>query len=217
MIAVYLGILIAIIIYYILKPAPSKKQDCRVARAGDVEHMAPLVSKINDLSNKSFVFNGETVNIRDYETFVISGESMGECGIHTGNGVLVSRLFDKGGLKKGTIIIYEIDPGRYVHDHPNAVKPQYGFKIRQFIDYIDLSDTNESIYAVVKRGNADLDDEENKNMLFAKLDKARKYLNNQKVIVSVTYKDRRKDYSIHSFQELYGVVKYIIPEEYMKA
>lgn len=55
-----------------------------------------------------------------------------------------------------------------------------------------------------------------KNLLFTKLDKARKYFNNQIVTISITYKDGIKDYSVHSFAELYGFVKYIIPETYMK-
>lgn len=216
MIAVYLIILVAIIIYYVTKPTPNRKQECRIAKAGDVEHISPLVSKINDLSNKTFCFNDENVNIRDYEVFIVDGESMSNCGIHTGNGVLVSRLFNKQEISNGTIVIYEIDPTRYVHDHPEALKPQYGFKIRQFLGYADLKESNEQIYQSVQRIDVDLNDEKFKELLFTKLDKARNYFNSQVVTISITYKDGIKDYSIHSFSELYGVVKYIIPESYMK-
>lgn len=216
MIAVYLIILVAIIIYYITRPTPVRKQEYRVAKAGDVDHISPLVSKINDLSNKVFCFDGENVNIKDYEVFIVDGESMSNCGIHTGNGVLVSRLFNKQDINTGTIVIYEIDPTRYVHDHPDAAKPQYGFKIRQFLGYADLNRDNYQIYESVKNIDTDLENTQFKELLFAKLNKARNYFNNQVVTISITYKEGIKDYSIHSFAELYGIVKYIIPESYMK-
>lgn len=216
MIAVYLLILVAIIIYYITRPTPVRKQEYRVARAGDVDHISPLVSKINDLSNKIFCFDGENVNIKDYEVFIVNGESMSNCGIHTGNGVLVSRLFNKQEISNGTIVIYEIDPTRYKHDHPDAVSPQYGFKIRQFLGYADLNKDNEKIYESVKKIDLDLTESKFKNLLITKLNKARPYFKDQVVTISITYKDGIKDYSIHSFSELYGIVKYIIPESYMK-
>lgn len=216
MIVAYLGIIIAVIIYYIAKPAPDNKREYRIAKAGDVAHMSPLTSKINDLSNRSFRYNGEIVSIKDYEVFVVYGESMSCCGIHTGNGVLVSRLFDKAKLANGTIVIYEIDPNRYVNDHPEADQPQYGFKIRQFLDYADLGESNEMICEKIMKIDDELNNEEYKGMLVGKLDKARKYFNSQKVTISITYKDDKKDYSVHSFTELYGVVRYIIPDEYMK-
>ena len=216
MIAVYLLILVAIIIYYITRPTPVRKQEYRVARAGDVDHISPLVSKINDLSNKIFCFDGENVNIKDYEVFIVNGESMSNCGIHTGNGVLVSRLFNKQEISNGTIVIYEIDPTRYKHDHPDAVSPQYGFKIRQFLGYADLNKNNENIYESVKKIDLDLTESKFKDLLITKLNKARPYFKDQVVTISITYKDGIKDYSIHSFSELYGIVKYIIPESYMK-
>lgn len=216
MIVIYLLILIAIIIYYVTRPTPNRKQDYRVAKAGDVKRISPLVSRINDLSNKTFCFNGENVNAKDYEIFIVDGESMSNCGIHTGEGVLVSRLFNKQEINSGTIVIYEINPNRYVHDHPEADKPQYGFKIRQFLGYADLNDSNDIIYDKIKNIDKDLNNAPFKNLLFTKLDKARKYFNNQIVTISITYKDGIKDYSVHSFAELYGFVKYIIPETYMK-
>lgn len=215
MIAVYLGVIIAIILYYIAKPTPDNKQTYRVAKAGDVEHMSPLESKINDLSNKSFIFNGKRINIKDYEVFVVDGESMSNCDIHTGNGVLVSRLFNKNELENGAIVIYEIDPNRYKHDHPESNIPQYGFKIRQFIGYADLYEENEVIYNKIQHIDTELKEEKFKKLLYQKLDKARKYFQDKKVIVSITYKDNQKDYSIHSLSELYGIVKYIIPDKYI--
>ncbi len=219
MIVIYLLILVAIIIFYATRPTPNRKQekqDYRVAKAGDVDHISPLVSKINDLSNKTFCFNGENVNAKDYEIFVVDGESMSRCGIHSGNGVLVSRLFNKQEINNGSIVIYEINPDRYVHDHPNADKPQYGFKIRQFLGYADLNESNNDIYDKIKDIDKDLNNASFKELLFTKLDKARGYYNNQIVTISITYKEGAKDYSVHSFAELYGLVKYIIPETYMK-
>ncbi|WP_303875354.1 hypothetical protein [Bacteroides acidifaciens] len=215
MIAVYLGVIIAIILYYIAKPTPDNKQTYRIAKAGDVEHMSPLESKINDLSNKSFIFNGKRINIKDYEVFVVDGESMSNCDIHTGNGVLVSRLFNKNELENGAIVIYEIDPNRYKHDHPESNISQYGFKIRQFIGYADLYEENEVIYNKIQHIDTELKEEKFKKLLYQKLDKARKYFQDKKVIVSITYKDNQKDYSIHSLSELYGIVKYIIPDKYI--
>lgn len=214
-IAVYLLILVIIVIYYVCRPTPDRKQEYRIAKAGGVNHVSPLVRKISDLSNKTFCFNGENVNVKDYEIFVVDGESMSNCGIHTGNGVLVSRLFNKREINNGAIIIYEIDPNRYVHDHPNDAKPQYGFKIRQFLGYADLSESNESIYEKIKNIDKDLSDKSYKELLLKKINKSRNYFNNQIVIISITYSDGEKDYSIHSFAELYGIVKYIIPKAYM--
>ncbi len=216
MITLYLLILVAIVIFYVTRPTPNRKQNYRVAKGGDVDHVSPLVRKINDLSNRTFRFNEDIVDAKDYEIFVVDGESMSTCGIHTGNGVLVSRLFNKQEINNGSIVIYEINPDRYVHDHPNADKPQYGFKIRQFLGYANLNESNDDVYDKIKDIDKDLNNASFKNLLFTKLDKARGYYNNQIVTISITYKEGVKDYSVHSLAELYGLVKYIIPETYMK-
>lgn len=216
MMVMYLLILICLIVYYMSRPAPDRKQKCRVAKAGDVNHVSPLISTINDLSNKTFNYNGENVNFRDYEIFIVDGESMARCGIHTGDGVLVSRLFDKCGMNNGTVVIYEIDPNRYINDNPDVKETQYGYKIRQFLAYADLNKSNQDIYESIKNVDLDLGDISFKELLLKKIDKARKYFSNQIVTISITYKGDEKDYSIHSFSELYGIVKYVIPESYMK-
>lgn len=219
MIVVYLFLLVCIIIYYISRPTPNRKREYPVAKAGGVDRLSPLTSKINDLSNKSFKYNGENVDIKDYEVFIVDGESMSKCRIHTGNGVLVSRLFDKENLKNGQVIIYEIDSKRYLYDHPEAdpEKAQHGFKIRQFLDYVDLGNDNDTIYEKVRKIDDDLNENKYRELFFQKLDKARCYIGDQKVIISLTYKNGSdKDYSVHTLSELYGEVKFIIPEEIIR-
>lgn len=220
MIVVYLCVLVGIVLYYILKPSPKRKREYRVTKAGDVEHISSLTRTINDLSNKSFMYGGKSIDIDNYEIFIVDGESMSKCGIHTGNGVLVSRLFDKTNVQSGSVIIYEINPDRYIFDHPEEDRrnEQYGFKIRQFLGYADLSQDNKAICEQLINVDNSLANSEHASILFRKLDKARRYYHpSTKVTISITYKKEYKDYSVHSLSELYGIVSYIIPSDMIKS
>lgn len=219
MIAIYFIIIAGIIIYYLTRPTPAPRQTSyRNATAGDVEHIPPLVSRINDLSNKSFKYEGKDVNIKDYEVFIVNGDSMQKCGIRTGNGVLVSRVFDRNQLHRGDIIVYEINPERYRADHPENENAPCGFKIRQYLCHASLTEDNEAICNEAAEADPALTEHDGRSRLSAKLDKARRYYQgNASIIISITYRNgTEKDYSIHAASELYGVVKYIIPDELIK-
>ena len=219
MIVIYFIIIAGIVIYYLTQSTPAPKQaSYRNATAGDVEHIPPLVSRINDLSNKSFKYEGKNVDIKDYEVFIVNGDSMQKCGIRTGNGVLVSRIFDRNQLHRGEIIVYEINPERYRADHPGNENAPCGFKIRQYLCHACLTESNEDIYNEAAEADPALKENANRSKLLAKLEKAREYYEaNANVIISITYRNgTEKDYSIHAASELYGVVKYIIPDELIK-
>lgn len=218
MLVIYLGILAAIIIFFITRPVKKYTRTYKVAKAGGVDQVSPLTREINDLSNKTFKFGNQLLNTDDYEIFIVDGESMADIGIHTGNAVFVTKVADRLKLnaEKENVIVFAIDPTRYKTEHPDDARKEYGFKIRQFLGYIDLSKEDELLYEELKSIDPAASCERNRHAFLAKIAKARQYFSGL-VIVSATYKEEGKDYSIHSLSELYGVVNYIIPKEVIKS
>lgn len=217
MLVIYLGILAAIIIYFIARPVKKDTRTYKVAKAGGVDQVSPLTREINDLSNKTFKYGNQILNTNDYEIFIVDGESMAKIGIHTGNAVFVTKLADPSMLKtaKEHVIVFEIDPTRYKKEHPEDLRKEYGFKIRQFLAFMDLSKDDNELYEELKNIDSEASCPRNRDAFLAKITKARHYFK-ELVIVSATYKEGVKDYSIHSPRELYGVVNYIIPKEIIK-
>lgn len=212
---VILFVLAGIFLYFLFKPQRKPVYSTYpVAAAGDATHASKLVRVINNLSNKNFVLDGKTIDAGMYEIFIVDGESMSHCGIHTGNGLLVNHYADKLRMPVGSVVVYEVNRERYLKEHPEMVADCGEFKVRQLLGYAQISENNDAIYEQLKGRDADLSSAPFKQILFDKLDKARKYgIDNQTVTISITYREGEKDYSIHTLAELYGIVMYIIPKE----
>lgn len=208
-------ILAAIFIYFILLPQRDSGYMYKVVAAGFPGRVNNLVLVRNDLHNTKFIFDGKTIDSKKYEICIVKGESMAKCGIHTDNGVLINRDFEKTQLASGTVVIYKVNKERFANDHPGANDGCCEFKARQLLGYVQIDDDNEVIFSVLAERDPDLKKEAFHNMLDGKLKKARSYYGNTKqtVTISITEKDGSKDYSVHTLNELYGVVSYIIPKE----
>ena len=210
-----LFVLAGIFVYFLLKPQLKPIGNIyKVAAAGDATHASKLVRLVNNLSNKNFILDGKTIDAGMYEIFIVEGESMAHCGIHTGNGLLVNRYTDKLHIPVGSVVVYEVNRERYLKEHPELAADCGEYKVRQLLGYAKINEDNGTIYNQLKGSDADLSSDFFKKTLFGKLDKARKYgITDEIVTVSITYKEGQKDYSIHTLTELYGLVMYIIPKE----
>lgn len=208
-------LLAGIFVYFLLQPQRRfEGRMYKVAAAGEASHASNLVRVLNNLSNKNFVFNGEIIDASNYEIFIVNGESLANCDIHTGNGLLVDRYIDKSRISTGMVVVYEVNKQRYVKEHPEMGNNCGEFKIRQLLGYVQIENNNNDICKELIEKDPDLSQETYQKVLFDKLDRARCYgINNQIVTISITYKDGYKDYSVHTLSELYGVVMYIIPKD----
>lgn len=210
-----LFVLAGIFVYFLLKPQRKPASNTYpVAAAGDATHASKLVRILNNLSNKNFILDGKIIETSNYEIFIVDGESMAHCDIHSGNGLLIDHYTDKLHIPVGSVVVYEVNRERYSKERPEMKVNCGDFKVRQLLGYAQISDDNEVIFQQLKDSDSDLSTEIFKKILFEKLDKARKYgIENQIVTISITYKEGQKDYSVHTLDELYGLVMYIIPKE----
>ncbi|MBQ9312154.1 MAG: hypothetical protein IJ213_03810 [Bacteroidales bacterium] len=219
MVALYILLVLMCMLYFFVRPKRQvQKKSYYIAYGGEVEHVDGLTRKINDLSNIDFDFEGQSIDLDNYEIFVVDGDSMSKYGIETGNGIIVKRIIsDKKEIEKNSIVIYQIDSTRYMKEHKDVEKIVNGFKMRCLLGYSTLKNTNEEIYNSIKDLDSDLEQKEYKDKLFFKLDSIRNIFPEQDITISTTYKDKQeKDYSIHTLPEIYGKVEYIIPKDCIK-
>lgn len=96
-------------LYFFVRPKRQvQKKYYYIAYGGEVEHIDGLTRKINDLSNIDFDFEGQSIDLDNYDIFVVDGDSMSKYGIETGNGIIVKRIIsDKKEIEKNSIVIYQ--------------------------------------------------------------------------------------------------------------
>ncbi|MDE6528525.1 MAG: hypothetical protein K2L78_05715 [Muribaculaceae bacterium] len=199
------------------KPAQTK---CKVVKAGkvaDITKVSPLTATINSLDNKKFVIDGKPVDIHDYELFVVDGESMRQRDIHTGNGLLVSRLnmSEKHSLRAKDLIVLELDTDltQKLHGKECGIHGCPIFKLREFLGYIPDKET-------LKTRLSDLgvnDSMELFDKTLKKFDIVRQHYNgSEPLLLSDTYDNSGRCFSFHSARFVYGKVIYVMPKQVIK-
>lgn len=213
--SVILGLLIVGLIVLLLNIKPGKKVQCKIVKAGNISKVTKLTATINNLDNKSFVHEGEKLDLTKYEIFVVDGESMAKKDIHTGNGLLVAKLYgeEKLGLSGTPLIVFEIDKDRRQFRHPGEELSDLSeYKLREFVAYIrnreELKDVIQRLAAL--QGSSSLKEEET---IWQKYEKAVDfYKDSIPLIMSFTYPDEQQNYSFHHPRFLIGKVEYVIPK-----
>jgi len=169
--------------------------------------MRPL-RQVSDISNLNLVSGGVRIRISDYEPFVVEGESMSMANIHSEDIVLVRQLTgeDRLHLQKDNIIAFTYE----VKDDKTGTK---GYKLRQFIDYIEDINAEMNIEEWCKKHNI-----VERTTFQEKLQKAqeRPKKDSEMYICSKTWHDGKLDYSFHSIVNLYGKVEFCIPQDKLK-
>ena len=220
---VFALILAAIFVYYLLKPTPNSRIEnelfqYQVAAAGNPRHYRSTALVRNNIFQKNLIFNGRVVNHTNYETFIVDGESMAGCGIHANDGILVDKHINKNEIEAGEVVVYEVDKDRLRKNNPETEENDHSkFKVRQLLGYIQIDNDDNKICDFLGEKDSNLKEENFRVILKEKLKKARDYgIRNGVVTITVTTlpdKGGKKDYSVHTLQELYGVVRYIISRD----
>ena len=203
------------LVVLLLSIKPAIKSQCKIVLAGDISKVTNLTATINNLDNKSFVYNREKIDMSKYDIFVVDGESMAKENIHTGNGLLVRRLYGEENLNlSGTpLLVFEIDQDRKHARNPQEdIQPISEYKLRKFIGYIS---SNDDLTKTLDRLSSQCDlDEKTKDKVIDKFCKATKFYDNSyPLIMSFTYPDEQLNFSFHHPKFLIGKVDYIIPKK----
>ncbi|QIU96710.1 hypothetical protein [Bacteroides faecium] len=212
---IILVLLIGALAVLLFSIKPAEKSQCKIVKAGDISKVTKLTATINNLDNKSFVYEREKIDLSKYDIFVVDGESMAKKNIHTGNGLLVSKLYgeEKFRLSGTPLLVFEIDKERKHIRNPHEDIPLFiEYKLREFIGYIS---NDEGLGVMIQQLSAqDNIDEERKNNIFQKFHKAFDFYDGTTpLIMSYTYPDDQLGYSFHHPRFLVGKVEYIIPKK----
>lgn len=210
--------LIGVLVLFLANTKPQEGTKCKVVKAGEISKLPSLTATINNLDEKIFVYNGEKQNISDYDIFVVDGESMAQNGIHTGNGILVKKLYgeQKLQLSDSPLVVFEIDPDRKRYRNPNAelpVEPEY--KLRKFVAYFKCGDDVDADLQRMLEVNPSLADK--RDDIVERYKNAINYYQGiDTLIISSTWRDGAIGYSFHPVKYLFGRVEYIIPKNAIK-
>lgn len=169
---------------------------------------------------------GETVSLKGYTPYVISGHSLEPLGINNGS-IAYVKVLERDDIKNGNLndlinryIVLNIDYKRTQKEHPLKSLPvTSGKKARKVVNIVptklskeEITKSLENLLSCDKEYNSK--DERDKQSYLSKLiDKyefaTKYYEQNNQLIISVTYKEgKEKDYSFHSPDWLYGIIEY---------
>lgn len=211
----YVIILIAILLTLILLGNSGGKK-IRYVYAGkpEGEEYAPISQ--SDIENTDFISdNKESMDISSYKVFIVKGTSLEPEEISNGSTIFVqmiywwqrklaySKCIEE--LKYKRFIILQNDAKRGKKENPQR-KILNGLKIRRVVEVVDNSLSKEHLMDILKEKESmpvDLLEHVYSKYIFAC-----NYYKNEKLILSVTYKDGIKGYSFHSINYLRGIVKY---------
>ncbi len=172
--------------------------------------------------NRPIYREGEQeIDVSSLKQFVVVGHSLEPLGIRDGDILYVS-VEDKEHptdtkLLIGRFVVYNIDTERTRVEHPlKTIDVTTGWKARKVLAVVKTKQEKENIREEVKKfiaeGEENLIEADVETCVQRVLDKysfaSRYYNEDDELLMSVTYKDGKKDLSFHSPRYLYGIVKY---------
>jgi len=190
--------------------APTRKY--KVVKAGDPMKEAPLSILKKNLYNKTYNINGNVVNPRNYEIFIVEGDSMGQVNVKSGDAIFVKKINDFGKLniKQNTVLLFEIDHKKDL-DNCEKKKLPKEYKLRRFVQYIkDDNEFNRWINSLHCKNN-EIDNIRSKYSECIKIYKNNN--SNQDCVFSLSTTSTENgtiSYSFHPLKFLYGTAEYVI-------
>ena len=157
------------------------------------------------------------MDLSKYDKFLISGRSLEKVGLSDGVFVYTQSFnADVDDLYSicNRFVIFKYDNKRLSEEHPEITNPIDGYKARKVSSIFKSNLSEEGFKTKIKEILSHDNDIQNVENYISRLwDKysfaSRFYVNEQELIVSITYKNGEcKDYSFHSKRFLAGVVKY---------
>lgn len=170
--------------------------------------------------NRPIYREGEQeIDVSSLKQFVVVGHSLEPLGIRDGDILYVS-VEDKEHptdtkLLIGRFVVYNIDTERTRVEHPlKTIDVTTGWKARKVLAVVKTKQENirEEVKKFIAEGEENLIEADVETCVQRVLDKysfaSRYYNEDDELLMSVTYKDGKKDLSFHSPRYLYGIVKY---------
>lgn len=167
--------------------------------------------------DQEYNLDGQSMDLAKYSVGKIYGESLAPENVLNGSIVFFKHrkiwnwFFNKSDyekyIKPGAFLIFRNDSKRVKLEYPDR-EIINGYKIRKVIKYVDTNITKEDIATLIR--SYDVTETGNIERIYNKLEFAKNYYKEDKLIMSITYrKDNKIDFSFHSYKFLRGVVKYI--------
>lgn len=171
--------------------------------------------------NRPIYREGEQeIDVSSLKQFVVVGHSLEPLGIRDGDILYVS-VEDKEHptdtkLLIGRFVVYNIDTERTRVEHPlKTIDVTTGWKARKVLAVVKTKqekNIREEVKKFIAEGEENLIEADVETCVQRVLDKysfaSRYYNEDDELLMSVTYKDGKKDLSFHSPRYLYGIVKY---------
>lgn len=172
--------------------------------------------------NKPIYREGEKeIDVSGLKQFIVIGCSLEPLGIRDGDVLYVDVINKNDQLDQnsliGRFVIYNIDTKRTRIEHPlKSIDVTEGFKARKVLAIVKTKQDTETISEEVKKFIKEDEDglvESNiENCIQRVIEKylfaSEYYKEDDILLMSVTYKNGKKDLSFHSLNFIYGVVKY---------
>ncbi len=151
--------------------------------------------------------NGRAVDVSTLKRFAVSGDSMTDYAIHSGQQVFVRPISvdEAQVLDKRPILVFHMKPKNIIDSK---------FKLRKFLGYVDLESCNSEDVFNLYEQDIKLTKDEFINEYNARLQKltADGAMFKGKYILSATYrtKEKKYHYSLHKSDNVFGVVEYVL-------
>lgn len=210
-------LILTFLVYFTIAIVVNKRTETvKRAFAGSYDGQAIEVNIHKDRNDTIYTEGEEKVDLSGYDKFMICGNSLNRVGLPDGVFVYTKSLEDGQDIYSicHRFVIFKYDNQRLAKEHPEITNLVDGFKARKVETIFETNFTEETFKERMIQLLAVDDEISDKNSCVEKLwgkykFAANYYKNEDKLIVSITYKKGKyKDYSFHSQKFLHGVVRY---------
>lgn len=145
--------------------------------------------------------DGRTIDLADYESYLVCGRSMHPEGINDGDTLLARQLrYDE--YKRGDFLIIAVDYEYYKKYNPKTVI--YSYKLRRAMLRVPVGVTDDELIAKMKECDYSAYLEEMQRYAIRKYMLAREAYPDKELMLSTTYHDGEQKYSFHPVEQILG-------------
>ncbi len=158
----------------------------------------------------SFEVDGKSYKKADFDSYLVTGNSMSPRGIKNGDFLLVKRN-EEAVYNPGDYLIIKVDLDYYKNFNPKTVT--YDYKLRKALLKVDSQMTVGDIVRTLKTTHFELNIEEYQKKMEGKFNKARLAYPDEELMLSITYHDGHLCYSFHPVRLIKGKAAFRVSRE----
>lgn len=182
--------------------------DVKCVAAGDPAVPGIFVPKIKELPSQ-LIIDDSKIDISEYETFIVCGNSMLPQNIEDGSTLLV-RKYPLPKYRKGDFLVIRVDPEYYRKFNPKTTV--YDYKLRRALFRIEPKMDETELIRRLKENDYTVYIERMQEYAIRKYRNARKAYPDRELMLSTTYHDGELKYSFHPVDLIYGKADVLITD-----